>query len=103
MAPGLALTPASASAQGPGYKRCGEVNNGFTDADVFARRVGCRDARSLFRRWNRMLDRMRCSKSNNYCEVVRVRRFRCVKGGSNYTVRLRCTRGNQRVRAYWGD
>jgi hypothetical protein len=99
----LAAAPAAASAAAPGYRTCGKVDIGFTNARVSARQVGCADARSLVRRWQRAIARMRCVRSNDFCAVVPVRRFRCVRGGSDYTVRLRCTRGEQRVRAYWGD
>ena len=98
---GLAVPGASATA--PGYKRCGTVDIGYTNAQVAARRVRCRNARRLVRKWRQKVNSPSCQPAVTRCRVVRVSRYRCVWGGDEVTVRLRCTKGRKRVRAYWGD
>jgi hypothetical protein len=94
----VALPPATASA-----KPCGKVDIGFTNATVSGERVTCFFSRTLVRRWLRVVGRRDCNEQNNFCRVTRVRRWRCVQGGSELVVRLRCTAGRKRVRAHWGD
>jgi hypothetical protein len=94
----VAVPPASASA-----KPCGKVDIGFTNATVSGERVTCYFARTLVRRWLRVVGRRDCNEQNEFCRVTRVRRWRRVQGGSEIVVRLRCTAGRKRVRAHWGD
>jgi hypothetical protein len=104
-APATAGAGEQASASLAGYRYCGKIPNPDTGGTtrVFGRRVGCRDSKSLWRLWRRNLDRANCNdKAHNFCEVTHVHRFRCVFGGTDAEIRLRCTRGNQRMRAYWG-
>jgi hypothetical protein len=100
--PAAADPPAHAALSG--YHYCGKIPNPDTGGTtkIYGRRVGCRDSKSLWRLWRRHLDRLTCNKSNNYCEVTHVHHFRCVFGGDDFLVRLRCTRGKQRMRGYWG-
>ena len=100
--PASAGEPASSSLDG--YRYCGKIPNPDTGGTVriFGRRVGCRDSRNLWRLWRRNLDRLTCNRDNNFCEVTHVHRFRCVQGGTDELIRLRCTRGTQRMRGYWG-
>jgi hypothetical protein len=94
-----ALTAAPASA-----KPCGKVSVGFTNATVTGERVTCYFARTLVRRWRRVVERRHCNEQNNFCQVTRIRRWRCVVGGSEAIVRLRCSAAERkRVRAHWGD
>ena len=86
-----------------GYKYCGKTSIGHTNAKVYGRRVGCADSRRLVRLWNRKVrKRTNCTEANDFCRINIVHRFRCAHGGSDYLVRLRCIRGKQRVRGYWG-
>jgi hypothetical protein len=101
----LATAPvAGAMTVGSSYRYCGKVDIGYTLARVSERGgVTCHNARRLVRAWLKKINGMRCNADNKYCAVIRVRRYRCVKGSSGSIVRLRCTRGTKRVRAYWGD
>jgi hypothetical protein len=93
----VALPAAPASA-----KPCGKVSVGFTNATVTGERVTCHFARILVRDWRRVIEGRDCTAQN--CRVTRVRRWRCVWGGSEAIVRLRCTGPrSKRVRAHWGD
>jgi hypothetical protein len=85
------------------YKECGRASVGYTSAYVYGYRVQCQFARTLVRLWTRKINRIVCDENNNYCEVVHVRAWRCVKGGGEGLVRLRCVAGRKRVRAVWGD
>jgi hypothetical protein len=96
-----------ASASLAGYRYCGKIPNPDTGGTtrIYGRRLGCRDSRHLWTLWRRNLDRQapKCNnKAHNFCEVTHVHRFRCVFGGNDELVRLRCTRGKQRMRGYWG-
>jgi hypothetical protein len=70
--PAAADQPAYAGLSG--YRYCGKIPNPDTGGTtkIYGRRVSCRNSKSLWRLWRRHLDR------------------------------LRCTRGNQRMRGYWG-
>jgi hypothetical protein len=106
----LAVAASSASAGQPafaalkGYHYCGKIANPDTGGTtkIYGRRVNCHDSKSLWHRWRRHLDKLTCDKAHDYCEVTHVHHFRCVFGGDDFLVRLRCTRGKQRMRAYWG-
>lgn len=82
-------------------KRCGKASVGFTDASVKARKLSCRKARRFVFKWARA--GFACYGSSNFCEVTHFHRFRCVKGGGEGLVTLYCRRGNQRIKAVWGD
>ena len=106
----VAAVPA-ASADGPtahaalkGYHYCGKIPNPDTGGTtkIYGRRVSCPNSRNLWRIWRRHLSHLTCNESNNFCEVTHVHHFRCVFGGNDLLVRLRCTRGQQRMRGYWG-
>jgi hypothetical protein len=101
-APASAGEPAHAALKG--YHYCGKIPNPDTGGTtkIYGRRLGCRDSKNLWRIWRRHLGHLTCTQSNNFCEVTHVHRFRCVFGGNDFLVRLRCTRGNQRMRGYWG-
>ena len=101
-APATADTPASSSLAG--YRYCGKIANPSTGGTVriFGRRTSCNDSRNLWRIWRRNTLRATCNEANNHCEVTYVHRFRCVYGGTDFEVRLRCTRGTKRVRGFWG-
>jgi hypothetical protein len=96
--------PASASLAG--YHYCGKIPNPDTGGTtrIYGHRVGCRDSKSLWRLWRRNLDKQAptCNNKAHNCEVTHVHHFRCVYGGTDLEIRLRCTRGTQRMRAYWG-
>jgi hypothetical protein len=92
------MPAASASA-----RPCGRVDIGFTNATVSGERVTCYFSRPLVRQWLRVVGRRDCDEQNNFCRVTRVRRWRCVQGGSERVVRLRWADGRKRVRAHWGD
>jgi hypothetical protein len=107
----LFVAVAPAAADGPtahaalkGYRYCGKIPNPDTGGTtkIYGRRLGCRDSKNLWHIWRRHLSKLTCDQSNNYCEVTHVHHFRCVFGGNDFLVRLRCTRGNQRMRGYWG-
>jgi hypothetical protein len=95
---GVAVPAAPASA-----KPCGKASVGYTNARVTGERVTCYFARTLVRRWLRAVESRDCNEQNNFCRVTRVRRWRCVVGGTEIIVRLRCSAGRKRVRARWGD
>jgi hypothetical protein len=101
-APASAGEPAHAALEG--YRYCGKIPNPDTGGTtkIYGRRVGCRDSKSLWHIWRKHLDTLTCDKAHNYCEVTHVHHFRCVFGGNDFLVRLRCTRGKQRMRGYWG-
>jgi hypothetical protein len=101
-APATAGEPAHAALKG--YHYCGKIPNPDTGGTtkIYGRRVGCHDSKSLWHIWRRHLDKLTCDKAHGYCEVTHVHHFRCVFGGDDFLVRLRCTRGKQRMRAYWG-
>jgi hypothetical protein len=103
LAAALALAAAALPAASASAKPCSRVDIGFTNATVSGERVTCHFARTLVRRWLRVVGRRDCDEQNNFCRVTRVRRWRCVQGGSESVVRLRCTAGRKRVRAHWGD
>jgi hypothetical protein len=92
-----ATTPADAK----DFERCADTNIGFTEANVRAENISCRKARRFIYRWART--DYNCTPENGYCRVTRRKGFRCVKGGSELTVRLRCRREDQTIRASWGD
>jgi hypothetical protein len=100
--PAAAGEPAHAALKG--YHYCGKIPNPDTGGTtkIYGRRVSCRSSKSLWGVWRRHLDKLTCNKANNYCEVTHVHHFRCVFGGDDFLVRLRCTRGKQRMRGYWG-
>jgi hypothetical protein len=100
----LTLAAVAVPAAPASAKPCGKVSVGFTNATVTGERVTCHFARTLVRRWRRVIEGRECNRQNDFCRVTRVRRWRCVVGGSEAIVRLRCTgpRGKQ-VRAHWGD
>jgi hypothetical protein len=104
----VAASPATAGepthAALEGYHYCGKIPNPDTGGTtkIYGRRVGCHDSKSLWHIWRRHLDKLTCDKAHDYCEVTHVHHFRCVFGGDDFLVRLRCTRGKQRMRAYWG-
>src|SRR3954454_16043598 len=87
-----------------GYHYCGKIPNPDTGGTtkIYGRRLGCRDSKSLWRIWRRHLGKLTCNEANGFCEVTHVHHFRCVFGGNDFLVRLRCTRGEQRMRGYWG-
>jgi hypothetical protein len=87
-----------------GYHYCGKIPNPDTGGTtkIYGRRLGCRDSKSLWRIWRRHLGKLTCNEANDFCEVTHVHHFRCVFGGNDFLVRLRCTRGEQRMRGYWG-
>jgi hypothetical protein len=96
-----------ASASLAGYRYCGKIPNPDTGGTtrVFGRHLNCPDSRHLWTLWRRNLDKQapKCNnKEHNFCEVTHVNHFRCVFGGTDEQIRLRCTRGTQRMRAYWG-
>ena len=94
----LAVIGPSASAS---HGRCGHVDAGYTSARVTSEGVRCVKARRIVRRWFRRSDSY-CD-DRGYCRPAYILGFRCVKGGSGYTVILRCRDGAKRVRATWGD
>jgi hypothetical protein len=51
---------------------------GFTNATVTGERVTCYFARTLVRRWRRVVGRRDCNEQNDFCRVTRIRRWRCV-------------------------
>ena len=91
------LAPSAAGSHG----RCGHVDAGYTSARVTSDGVRCVKARRIVRRWFRRSDSY-CN-DRGYCRPMYVLGFRCVKGGSGYTVTLRCRDDAKRVRASWGD
>ena len=92
----LLAPPASGS-----HGRCGHVDAGYTSARVTSDGVRCVKARRIVRRWFRRSDRY-CD-NRGYCRPAYILGVRCVKGGSGYTVALKCRDGAKRVRATWGD
>ena len=103
--PALAILVASAGLMAPpasgSHGRCGHVDAGYTSARVTSDGVGCVKSRRIVRRWFRRSDRY-CD-NRGYCRPAYILGFRCVKGGSGYTVVLRCRDGAKRIRATWGD
>jgi hypothetical protein len=95
-------TDGGAHAALKGYKYCGHSKLSFTEARVFGRHYGCLKSRRLFQAWRKKLAKADCNPDNNYCKVSHVKKFRCVYGGDDLTMRWRCTKGDKRVRAYWG-
>ena len=83
------------------YRPCGHVSVGYTSATVKSDGVRCRKARRMVRTWVRRSDDY-CDNYGN-CDPMYIRGFRCVKGGTRYTVALRCRYGGKRVKAVWGD
>jgi hypothetical protein len=59
-------------------------------------------AHAALKGWRKKLAHADCNDSNNFCKVSHVKRFRGVYSGSDELLRLRCTNGGKRVRAYWG-
>ena len=98
----VALAGGGAHAALKGYTYCGKSSLSFTEAKVYGRHYGCRKSRSLFQAWRTKLAKADCNESNDFCKVSHVRRFRCVYGGDDFLMRLRCIRKGKRVRAYWG-
>jgi hypothetical protein len=98
----LATSAATAPAAGQDFTRCAKTNIVFTEATVRAQGISCRKARRFIYRWARQR-RTGCGPENNYCQVTRRKGFRCVRGGSDLIVRLRCKRREQVIRASWGD
>jgi len=94
---GATLAPGASAS----YSPCGQVSAGYTSATVKSDGVRCRKARRIVRYWFRHSDEY-CD-NRGYCEPAYIRGFRCVKGGSGYTVALRCRDGDKRVKATWGD
>ena len=101
MSLGILAAATTAAAGAADFKRCGKADVGYTRASVQAEGIGCRRARRFVYRWARA--DYNCSPANNYCEVTRRKGFRCVKGGGELFVQLRCKRGDQVIRARWGD
>ena len=101
-APATAGTPASSALAG--YRYCGKIANPDTGGTVriFGRRTSCNDSRNLWRLWRRNIRRATCNEANDHCAVTYVHRFRCAFGGTDAELRLRCVRGTQRVRGFWG-
>ena len=97
VATGATFAPVASASHG----RCGHVSAGYTSAKVTSEGVRCRKARRVVRTWFRRSD----SYCDNYgrCEPAYIEGFRCVKGGSGYTVALRCRDGSRRIKATWGD
>lgn len=88
-----------------GFKRCGKVDVGHTDASVRARNVKCRQARRVIRGFVRKFPGAESQKCVlRSCRVGR--RFRCILGGGGGIVRLGCTnprRHDADIHARWGD
>jgi Calcineurin-like phosphoesterase len=100
-----AAQPSTASAPGPlpraalDLKRCDHADIEFTDVRVGVHRTTCVAAHRLVRRWLRAVTRGTCNPANDFCDVIRVRGWRCVRGGTDRVIRLRCSHRRKRIRA----
>jgi hypothetical protein len=91
----------TASSAGTGFKYCGKVNIGFTDARVNAKRVKCGKARRIFREW-RKASETACTPSG--CPPIAVRSYTCTWRATGVEQLLvRCANATGKiVRARWG-
>lgn len=100
LAAGAAM-PASAGPTATIARACGKADIGFTSAKVRARHVGCKRARRFVRASSRR--KLNCTKKNNYCRVTHFRGYRCVRGGNEIVVKIRCRKGRKVIRESHGD
>jgi hypothetical protein len=47
----------------------------------------------------RAVTRRTCNRANDFCDVIRIRGWRCVRGGTDRQIRLRCRNRRKRSRA----
>jgi len=83
--------PAVPATAGPAergsFVNCGTYDLGYTEADVKAHKMRCAGAKVIFRKWQRKVD---CG-GDGPCTRTRVENFVCRFGGTDYSLRLRCT------------
>jgi acid phosphatase type 7 len=81
------------------FKRCTNADIGFTNVRVSVSRSECASALQLVRRWLQAVSRRECNRANEFCDDIRAGRWRCVRGGTDLVIRLRCRHRRKRVRA----
>jgi hypothetical protein len=97
---GVAQSPAAAGPRAAfDFKRCDAAEIGFTSIRLSVDRGACASAQKLVRRWLWAVTHGGCNRANDFCDVIAVRRWRCVRGGTDLAIRLRCRHGRKRVRA----
>ena len=91
-----------ASVAAKGLRSCGTANFGYTRARISARRVKCKAARQLARKWLHGLGPGDCQSFPCYANVEN---YRCRFSGTEAHLKLRCKNFNdhrKRVHADWG-
>ena len=97
---GVAQSPAASGPRAAfDFKRCDDAELGFTYIRLSVDRGACASAQKLVRRWLWAVNHRGCNRANDFCDVIAVRRWRCVRGGTDLAIRLRCRHGRKRVLA----
>jgi hypothetical protein len=97
--PLYASAPSRSAHAAVALKRCNNADVGFTEVRVRVSGTACASAHGLVRRWMRAVTRVRCTRANDFCDIVRLRRWRCVRSGTDRVIRLGCSYRRKRIRA----
>jgi len=91
--------PASAAAaRAAAAKRCRGIDLGFTTARVTVQRMTCRKGRFVLLEWKR-----KANKSEGGApKIIYALGYRCRFGGTDESLKTRCTRGERVAQMTWG-
>ena len=82
----LCSPPATGAFERGQYMHCPGYDLGFTTAKLKAKKMSCRGAREIFRKWQNKVD---CG-GDGPCERARVKNFVCRFGGTEARITLDC-------------
>jgi hypothetical protein len=91
-------TSARAAAARAAATRCRGIDLGFTTARVTVERITCRKGRLVLLEWKRKADK----SEGGAPKIIHALGYRCRFGGTDESLKTRCTRGKRVAQMRWG-